>query len=726
MTISIWRYSHLSLAISSFLFIIIASLTGAILAFEPISNQLKSYKVSNLSTISVAETIMNLQKEYKEIVSIEVNNNSFVKASVITKEQENSTFYINPKTGKKLGNIAKKKAIFKFATSLHRSLFLKKAGRFFVGLVSFLLFLITITGTFLLIKRQGSLKSFFAKISNENFHQYSHVLLGRLSILPIIIITLTGVYLSLDKFKMLPKFETSHEINFELLKKTPQIKNTDFSILKKTKLSEVRKIEFPFSSEIEDYFLLELLNSELLVNQKTGTIISQVEYPFTRLLSYYSLIFHTGQGSIFWSFILLFSTCGICYFIYSGFAMTLQRRKGNTKNEYKKEECEYVILVGSENGNTKKMAKMLYEALLRVQKKVFITNLNEYTSFPKMKQLIVLTSTYGDGEAPNNAANFLNLIKESSVNTASFNFSVVAFGSHSYPKFCQFGYDVNEALFNKDSANEFIPITTVQGQSLEAFLSWVNIFSTKENIELQLNKSLISKQKKTNTYILKSKKIVQNKLENTFLLTFTSKRKHFKSGDLLGIYPNTNEQERLYSVARIENEIVLSVKRHELGICSNYLFNLKEGQSIQAYLQKNSSFHFPKKVPKVIMIATGTGIAPFLGMLPSNFKTPIDLYFGVKNKKSLLLYSEVLKQEFLTNFYPAFSRDNEEKVYVQNLIKQNIEPILEDLERGTVIMICGSVNMRNEVFEVLQKALKERNTTLSFYKDKKQILVDCY
>ncbi|MCB0434087.1 MAG: hypothetical protein KDD18_14235, partial [Mangrovimonas sp.] len=47
-TISIWRYSHLALAVSSFVFIILASLTGIILAFQPISEQIKPYKTVHL------------------------------------------------------------------------------------------------------------------------------------------------------------------------------------------------------------------------------------------------------------------------------------------------------------------------------------------------------------------------------------------------------------------------------------------------------------------------------------------------------------------------------------------------------------------------------------------------------------------------------------------------------------------------------------------------------
>ncbi len=101
MTISIWRYSHLTLAISTALFILIASITGIILAFEPISNKINPYNVVDTQTISIAETIAALENEYDETITLSVDENDFVIADIITKEGKSETFYINPKQVKK-------------------------------------------------------------------------------------------------------------------------------------------------------------------------------------------------------------------------------------------------------------------------------------------------------------------------------------------------------------------------------------------------------------------------------------------------------------------------------------------------------------------------------------------------------------------------------------------------------------------------------------------------
>ena len=103
MTISIWRYSHLALAITASVFILLASVTGIILAFQPISEQLQPYKVEDLKTISLDQTVNTFKQTYPEVLQIEVDANQFVSASVITKDGKNLEGYFNPKTAIYLG-----------------------------------------------------------------------------------------------------------------------------------------------------------------------------------------------------------------------------------------------------------------------------------------------------------------------------------------------------------------------------------------------------------------------------------------------------------------------------------------------------------------------------------------------------------------------------------------------------------------------------------------------
>ncbi|UTD16903.1 FAD-binding oxidoreductase [Tenacibaculum mesophilum] len=713
------------MAISSFLFLLVASLTGIILAFEPISKQLSDYNISNTKEITLAQTISVLQKQYDEVISITIDKNDFVSASVVTKEGKSDTFYVNPNTGEKLGDIEKKKPIFQFATSLHRSLFLKSTGRFIVGFISFLLCLIAITGLILITKRQGGFKKLFSKIVKENFEQYYHIIIGRYTLIPIIIITLTGVYLSLDRFSVLPVEKINHSYDFSLASSKEKITLLEFPVFKNTTLNEVKSVEFPFSEDEEDYFFVKLTDSELIIHQYTGTIISKENLSLTSILLNWSLLLHTGNGTIVWSIILLLSSISILFFIYSGFAMTFSRtqKRSLPKNKTKKDNAEIIILVGSETNNTYSFASSLYNALIKNGKTVFIDILNNYASYKKAKHLIILTSTYGEGEAPSNASKFLQLVQQI-VTQNPINYSVIGFGSRAYPHFCQFAIDIDNTLQQLSTFKTLLPVYKINNQSFQDFKTWGHLWSKKTNIQFELTQE-VKKHKKQQTFTTVSKTDLNN--DDSFLIRLQPTKKiRFNSGDLLAITPKEDNIERLYSVGKIDNDIILSIKKHDLGVCSNLLYQLEENEIIQASIQQNKDFYFPKRKKEVVLIANGTGIAPFLGMLQHKNGTKAHLFWGVRTKESLRMYAPLLKNIEKNNIHIAYSQEKE-KEYVQDLLLKKETTITTVLKNGGTIMICGSIKMLKGVEKVLEQITSTKlNTSLDYFKKKNQIKTDCY
>lgn len=728
MTISIWRYSHLTLAISSALFIVIASLTGVILAFEPISNKIKPYASENLNTISISETIGVLQEKYDEVITIEIDENDFVSASIINKEGENKTFYINPKTGEKIGGIIKKSALFEFATNLHRSLFLKTTGRFIIAAVSLLLLLISITGTILIARRQGGFSKIFTNIVKEDFNQYYHIFYGRYFLIPIIIITLSGIYLSLDKFSLLPKKNHKYE-KLEIDKVASNLKVTNFDFFKSKKLNEIQNIEFPFSKDEGDYFQVKTLNNEFSIHQFNGQIIKEKKQNLVTLGSYYSLIFHTGKGSIIWSLVLFLSCLVILFFVFSGFSMTLKRKKKTTKiiNETTKDNAEIIILVGSETGSTIRFAIAFKNALIKVNKKVLVSEMNDYDTYENAKNIIVFTATYGDGEAPINAHKFLKLIK-SIQQKNNLKYAVLGFGSMQYPEFCKFAVLVDASLQVSTNFAPEIPLFKIDNQNLKSFKNWIAQWSILNDLALEINENDILEAHENKKFkIIDSSKI---NIDSTFLVTLKPQKKiKFTSGDLLSIIPEEETSKRHYSIAKIDNKLLLSVKKHEFGICSNYLYNLNKGESTNGVIQQNKKFHFPKKVNEVILIANGTGIAPFLGMIQENKKVKVHLFWGGKTKKSLDIYNKyiitALENKTLTSLNVAYSQ--EQKIYVQDLLESQTKLISNVLRQDGVIMICGSLSMLSGVEKVIDKIASEQlKSSIQTLRDNKQIKSDCY
>lgn len=730
MTLSIWRYTHLALAVVASAFIFVATVTGMVLAFEPIVDRLKPMKSPQFDEVTLGQAVSILKKEYAEVISLEVDENHFVKVEVIDHKGINGRFFVNPKTAEKIGEIYQQNTLFNFSKTLHRSLFLGKVGRVVMAVTSFLLFLLAISGTLLVIRRQKSWKHFFDKIAKENFFSYYHTVLGRLSLLPLCIVTLTGVYLSLDGFSVFPKKNDEQSVDEHKLVDFPQKEIADFESLQ-IPLTKVKKVEFPLFEDVEEFYSVKLIDKELIVNQFTGEIVRETSSFWLDWLTYYSLQLHTGKGLWLWAVVLFFTCLGVLFFMYSGFSITLKRRKTKIKNPYKKETCSYFVLVGSENGSTLDFSVWFHNQLLKQGKRSFLTELNDFSACATMKHLVVMTATYGTGKEPSNATKFKKKWSESKINPP-FTYSVVGFGSLAYPDFCKYAYQVDELLQKTHGAEKILELHTINNKSLDSFSQWVQCWAEKQQIALPTPKSIGNHiQYKQRDFKVVEKTYPNN--DETFLVKLQPvDNVSFESGDLLRIMGKLDNRERLYSIAKVENShIFLSVKRHINGEVSNFLNELKIGTILEASIQKNQKFHFPKKAKQVVCIANGTGIAPFIGMIEgNNKKIPLTLFWGCRTKESFQIYEKFIQKELktsrLSEMHVAFSRE-ENRCYVQGLVQQKAVFFADLLEKGGVIMICGSVAMQQEVTQVLDEICSDRlKRNLRFFQDKGQLKMDCY
>ena len=730
MSLLVWRYSHFLLALVSSLFLLIASVTGGILAFEPISLSIQPYSVTSLDKVSLNQTIIALNKNYDEIIEIEVTDDDFVMASVITDNAEVKKIYINPVTGKKIGLVKKQKQFFTFITNLHRSLFLKTIGRIFVGIVSLLLCFIAVTGIFLLAKRQGGFTKWFKRVQDNNIKQKYHVIIGRWLVFPIIIIAVTGVFLSVEKLSLMPKDYFNFSWNE---KQNESAKNKSLSSFFQTiSLDEVRNLSFPFSKAEEDFFELSLNDRILIIDQFTGRVKKESYYPFVKLAARWNLILHTGKGNILWSIILFISSSSMLFFMYTGFSMSLKRilKSKKTKKILEANECEYIILVGSETGNTFVFAKYFFESLIKAGKSVFMSPLNDYTQYEKAKNIVVFTATYGDGEAPSNARLFEKKFK-TVIPINNMNFSVVGFGSLMYPNYCQFAIDVDQLLNNNPKFKSNLPLYKINEESKGAFESWFKKWTKATPIDLSLDITKPVKNKlKTNSFKVVEK--IKINIDNTFLIKFEPIKKiKYESGDLLNIIPKEDNYIRQYSIGKIGEDLLLSVKKHNQGLCSSYLSTLKVGDFINGIINSNSNFHLPKKAHSGILISNGTGIAPFLGMISENRSNiPISMFWGGRTKESINIYEKYIENAIsknnISNFHMALSK-GDKKEYVQDVLIKNKEEVCDTIKNNGFIMICGSLSMQHDVLDILEEISSiNLDQPLSEFENNGHLLLDCY
>lgn len=178
---------------------------------------------------------------------------------------------------------------------------------------------------------------------------------------------------------------------------------------------------------------------------------------------------------------------------------------------------------------------------------------------------------------------------------------------------------------------------------------------------------------------------------------------------------------RTYSIASIpeEGQLMLLVRQVQqpngnLGIGSGWLTAwAMEQQAIQLRLRSHSSFQLPDDDRPVIFIANGTGIAGIRALLAQRVKRGHDrnwLLFGERKQQFDSFFARDLQlwqqQGFIRHCDLAFSQDQPEKRYIQHLLAQQQPRLLQWLEQGAAIYVCGSLHgMGDSVHSVLQQAV---------------------
>jgi sulfite reductase (NADPH) flavoprotein alpha-component len=181
------------------------------------------------------------------------------------------------------------------------------------------------------------------------------------------------------------------------------------------------------------------------------------------------------------------------------------------------------------------------------------------------------------------------------------------------------------------------------------------------------------------------------------------------------------------SLAAHEDEVHLTVGavrynfrgRKKEGVASSFLADrVSAGEKVKVFVEKNEFFKLPKDPSTdIIMVGPGTGIAPFRAFVEERAETGATgknwLFFGNPNFTTDFLYQtewqQYLKKGVLDRLDLAFSRDQKNKIYVQDRLLQKSKGIFERLQNGAYFYVCGDKNrMAKDVEEALvQIAIKE-------------------
>lgn len=158
-------------------------------------------------------------------------------------------------------------------------------------------------------------------------------------------------------------------------------------------------------------------------------------------------------------------------------------------------------------------------------------------------------------------------------------------------------------------------------------------------------------------------------------------------------------------------------ERERLGVCSTYIADqLEVGDQVQVYIHQNPNFRLPDDETPIIMIGPGTGVAPFRAFIQEREERSATgenwLFFGDQHFVTDFLYQRewlnYIKSGVLTRMDVAFSRDQEEKVYVQHKMLQKADIFYSWLEKGAVVYICGDKRMAQDVESALLQIIEQQ------------------
>ncbi|RZD45489.1 MAG: hypothetical protein CXT69_02370 [Methanobacteriota archaeon] len=188
---------------------------------------------------------------------------------------------------------------------------------------------------------------------------------------------------------------------------------------------------------------------------------------------------------------------------------------------------------------------------------------------------------------------------------------------------------------------------------------------------------------------------------------------------------------RLYSIASSmdvhpgEVQLTVGIVRYDYhgrsrgGLCTVYLADAVEVNNtpIRVFMSPTKSFILPSDTSKdIIMVGPGTGIAPFRAFLEQREFDGGEgrnwLFFGDQSEKTEFYYKEQIETWLdngtLYKFTSAWSRDQPEKIYVQNRMAENGEQLWQWIDNGAYFYICGDKNrMAKDVHNTLIQIAQE-------------------
>lgn len=724
------RQSHSLPGLIAALLVMLLAISGAILSVDPALERLHNTATAT-GKLNVGQLAGRVANHFPGVEQIQRTASGTV-IVYYNKNGQAGAETVDPLTGEGLAPYAPS-AFTRWVKELHRSMFLGTPGHGASGVGALFMLMLSVSGALLLARRLGGWRNLLRPLRGT-FSQRWHAEVGRLALLGLLLSTLSGLYMSATTFGFIADGSQSEPAFPAHVSTGPTLPVATLQALQATDLNDLRELVYPSPGNPHDVFSLRTAQGDGYVDQASGALLSYQAHDSMHNLYEWIYQLHTGEG--LWWLGLPLGLCALCVPLMSvtGILLWWRRRKAgpNIRHNSPAHSADSVILVGSENNSTWGFAKTLHDALHQSGHQVHSAAMNDWVGdYRKAQRVFILTATHGDGDAPASASQFLARLAKTGLKPG-LPFAVLGLGDRQFAQFCQYAHQVQDAMLQA-GGSPLLGLETVNRQSSQEFARWGHALGEVLGQDLVLVHT--PQQPRTHQLQL-TERIAYGEQVNapTHILRFKAcgELPGFLAGDLVGIVPPGSPIPRFYSLASGSRDGVLEicVRKHNGGMCSQFLHGLNIGAQIEAFIQPNPQFRPASGAHPVILIGAGTGIGPLAGFIRNNkARHPMHLYWGGRNPTSDFLYEPELNQYLsdrrLTALRAAFSQV-QDRCYVQDRLIGDALTLRRLIEKGAQVLVCGSREMAKGVIQALDEVLAPLNLSVLTLKAQGRYREDVY
>ncbi|NUT77961.1 molybdopterin-dependent oxidoreductase [Pseudomonas sp. C1C7] len=493
------------------------------------------------------------------------------------------------------------------------------------------------------------------------------------------------------------------------------------------------------------------------------------------------------------------------------------------------------LVWASQTGNAEALADRFAGRLREAGIAVELSAMADFApeKLSRIQTLAVISSTFGDGDAPDNGEGFWHALSKTETRLESLRFAVLALGDPNYDQFCQHGKKLDQRLHELGATRLLERVdcdTEFQERADQWLVDLQKALLPQASVTVASPAVVPSKAKPFASRLLTNLHLNQqssNKETRMFALDLADSGLQYEAGDALGVVPrNCAElvgemlqltglgadtlvkvdkvgelplhqaltehfeiarpssetlafiaerscnpqlkqllgserkaqlkdwlwgrqladvlqefpvdcsasellgtlkrlQPRLYSIASSPKahpqqvHLTVAAVRYgkRKGVSSTFLADRAENADVPVFVQPSKHFRTPAdgNVP-MIMIGPGTGVAPFRGFLQERRARGDQgknwLFFGEQHAASDFYYRDELlglqRDGLLTELSLAFSRDQAQKIYVQDRIIEQGAELWRWLQQGAQLYICGdATHMAKDVDQALRRVAQD-------------------